>query len=390
MRLAAYVTLPHQLRVSEPASLIEDGEGDARVLHARGRLTIANLGEVDAARAAITPDNRPLTIDLAGVEQIDTTGAWVIHKLQRDFDAAGSKVAIAGASPDVQRLIDQVAANDHPVTVRPPHGNASIRRLESIGRAVFSNAENVGNFLAFLGQTMVVLWETLIGRRPLRVNAFIHQCEQIGVNALGIVGLLLFLVGIVLAQQGAVQLRQFGAEVFVVNLIGRSTARELGILLTAIMIAGRSSSAFAAQIGSMKLNQEVDAMEIIGMSPIEVLVVPRVLAMALMLLLLGFYGVVMAILGGGLFCWVSLDMPPVTFFQRLQEVTPLSDLVIGTIKAPIFGMIIAMMGCFQGMQVTGNAESVGLRTTRAVVESIFVVIVLDAFFAVFFSALGYN
>ena len=376
--------------MTESASLVVEGEGDRRVLRAGGRLTIANLGAVDAARAAITPDDRPLTIDLGGVERIDTTGAWVIHKLLRDFDAAGSKVAILHASGDVQRLIDQVAVNDRPVSVRPVLGSASVRRLESIGRAVVSNAENVANFLAFLGQTMVVLWETLIRRRPLRTNAFIHQCEQIGVNALGIVGLLLFLVGIVLAQQGAVQLQQFGAEVFVVNLIGRSTARELGILLTAIMIAGRSSSAFAAQIGSMKLNQEVDAMEIIGMSPIEVLVVPRVLAMALMLLLLGFYGVVMAIIGGGLFCWVSLDMPPVTFFARLQEVTPVSDLVIGMIKAPVFGLIIAMMGCFQGMQVTGNAESVGLRTTRAVVESIFVVIVLDAFFAVFFSALGYN
>ena len=376
--------------MTDTASLTEDTRGDRRVLRAAGRLTIAHLGEIDAARAAITPDGRPLTIDLGGIERLDTTGAWVIHKLKRDFDAAGSPAEITHASPEAQRLIEQVAANDHVVAVRPVQGNAGTRRLESIGRAVVSNAENTGNFLAFLGHTLVVLFETFIGRRPLRWNAVIHQCEQIGVNALGIVGLLLFLVGIVLAQQGAVQLRQFGAEVFVVNLIGRSTARELGILLTAIMIAGRSSSAFAAQIGSMKLNQEVDAMEIIGMSPIEVLVVPRVLGMSLMLLLLSFYGVVMAIIGGGLFCWMSLDMPPVTFVQRLQEVTPVSDLVIGMIKAPIFGLIIAMMGCFQGMQVTGNAESVGLRTTRAVVESIFVVIVLDAFFAVFFSALGYN
>ena len=167
-------------------------------------------------------------------------------------------------------------------------------------------------------------------------------------------------------------------------------ARELGVLLTAIMVAGRSASAFAAQIGSMKLNQEVDALATIGLSPIEVLVIPRVAAMALMLTLLGFYGIVMAILGGGVFAWVSLDIPPASFARRLQEVTPLSDLVIGVVKAPVFGIIIAMMGCFQGMQVSGNAESVGERTTRAVVESIFAVIVLDAFFAVFFSALGYN
>ena len=370
--------------------LIESQADGRRVLSARGRLTIRQLGSLDAARAAIALDARPLTLDMTGVERLDTTGAWVIHKLLRDFEAAGAATELTGASPDYRRLIEQVAANDQPVPLHAPRGDAIRRRLEQIGEAMFRSADNIGNFLAFLGQTLVVLVQTAIGRRPLRWNAVIHQCEAIGVNALGIVGVLLFLVGLVVAQQGAVQLRQFGAEVFVVNLIGRSVSRELGVLLVAIMVAGRSSSAFAAQIGSMKLNQEIDAMQIIGMSPTEVLVVPRVIAMALMMLLLGFYGIVCALIGGGLFCWVSLAMPPVTFVQRLQEVTPLSDLIIGLIKAPVFGVIIAMMGCFQGMQVTGNAESVGLRTTRAVVESIFVVIVLDAFFAVFFSALGYN
>ncbi len=372
------------------ATLTESEVDGRRVLSASGRLTIRQLAEIDAARATIAPDNRPLTVDMSGVERLDTTGAWVIHKLLRDFEAAGASTTIQGASPDYQRLIDQVAANDKQTPMHPPRGHAARRRLEKIGEAVFRIADNIGNFLAFLGRTLVVLAGTAIGRRRLRWNAVVHQCEAIGVNALGIVGLLLFLVGLVVAQQGAVQLRQFGADVFVVNLIGRSTARELGVLLVAIMVAGRSSSAFAAQIGSMKLNQEIDAMQIIGMSPTEVLVVPRVIAMALMMLLLGFYGIVCALIGGGLFCWVSLSMPPVTFVQRLQEVTPLSDLMIGLIKAPVSGVIIAMMGCFQGMQVTGNAESVGLRTTRAVVESIFVVIVLDAFFAVFFSALGYN
>jgi phospholipid/cholesterol/gamma-HCH transport system permease protein len=304
--------------------------------------------------------------------------------------AAGVPATLENASEDARRLIAEVASNDIQVALRPLTGNPVTARLARIGAAVVAMSDNIGSFLGFLGQTMMVLVQTLAGRRPLRWNAVIHQCENIGVNALGIVGLLLFLVGIVVAQQGAVQLRAFGGEVFVVNLIGRSVMRELGILLTAIMVAGRSASAFAAQIGSMKLNQEVDALATIGMSPIEVLVVPRVLAMALMLLLLGFYGAVMAVIGGGLFCWLSLDIPPVTFVQRLQEVTPLSDMVIGLIKAPVFGIIIAMMGCFQGMQVSGNAEAVGTRTTRAVVESIFVVIVLDAFFAVFFSALGYN
>ncbi len=364
--------------------------GDARRLAMHGRLTITNMADVVEPLRALPPSGKALAIDLGGVDAIDTTGAWIIHRLAEDWKAAGVPAAIENASPDAKRLIAEVAANDVRCVVHPEVGNPVLARLERIGHAVFRATDNIGNFLAFLGQTLLVLGQTIARRRPLRWNAVVHQCEVVGVNALFIVGILLFLVGLVVAQQGAVQLRAFGAEVFVVNLIGRSTARELGILLTAIMVAGRSSSAFAAQIGSMKLNQEVDAMETIGMSPIEVLVVPRVIAMALMMLLLGFYGAFMAILGGGLYCWTSLDIPPVAFFQRLQEVTPMSDLVIGLIKAPVFGFIIAMMGCYQGMQVTGNAESVGARTTQAVVESIFVVIVLDAFFAVFFSALGFN
>lgn len=364
--------------------------GGERRLAVSGRLTIAHLAEIVAPIRAIAPAGPRLAIDLAGIERIDTAGAWLIHRLVRDWTAAGTPATVENASDDAAKLIEEVAANDIACPVRPERGNVAVARLNRIGGAVVGAADNIGTFLAFLGQTLVVIGQTAIGRRPLRWNAFVHQCEVIGVNALGIVGILLFLVGLVVAQQGAVQLRAFGAEVFVVNLIGRSNSRELGILLTAIMVAGRSSSAFAAQIGSMKLNQEIDAMATIGMSPIEVLVVPRVLAMGLMMLLLGFYGALMAIIGGGLYCWYALDIPPVSFVQRLQEVTLMSDLVIGLIKAPVFGLIIAMMGCFQGMQVTGNAESVGTRTTRAVVESIFVVIVLDAFFAVFFSALGYN
>lgn len=371
-------------------TLEESTAGEARRLAVRGDLTMANVASIAGPLRAIQPAGKDLAIDLSGIERIDTAGAWLIHRLVQDWGAAGVPARVENASADADRLIAEVAANDHPVPCHVPPGNQLVDRLVRIGHAVFAVVDNIGHILAFLGQTLTVLVQTLAGRRTLRWNAVIHQCEAIGVNALAIVGLLLFLVGIVIAQQGAVQLRQFGAEVFVVNLIGRGTFRELGLLLTAIMIAGRSASAFAAQIGSMKLNQEVDALETIGMSPIEVLVVPRVIAMSLMMLLLGFYGSIMAVIGGGLFCWVSLGIPPVSFIQRLQEATPLSDLVIGLVKAPVFGFIVALMGCFQGMQVTGNAESVGQRTTQAVVESIFIVIVLDAFFAVFFSALGYN
>jgi phospholipid/cholesterol/gamma-HCH transport system permease protein len=217
----------------------------------------------------------------------------------------------------------------------------------------------------------------------------VHRFELVGVKALGIIGLMSFLIGIVIAQQGAVQLEQFGAEVLTVNLIGRITTRELGVLMTAIMVAGRSGSAFAAQIGTMKLTEEIDAMRTIGVSPIEALVLPRMLAAIIMMPLLGFYATLISIIGGGIFCWVSLEIPPITFVQRLQEVIPITDLWVGLLKAPVFGAIIAMTGCFQGMQVSGNAEEVGLKTTAAVVQAIFLVIVLDAFFAVFFTQIGW-
>ena len=388
--LAAAPAIPHEWQRMTIPSIEAAEDGDARRLAVRGELTMANIAGIVGPMRAIEPGGRSLAIDLSGIERIDTSGAWLIHSLVRTWSDAGVAAEVVNATDDATRLIAAVASNDTRVAIHVERGNFATDRLDRIGRAVFLAVENIGNFLAFLGHTLVVLGQTMIGRRALRLNAVIHQCEAIGVNALAIIGLLLFLVGIVIAQQGAVQLRAVGADVFVVNLVGRSTMRELGVLLTAIMVAGRSSSAFAAQIGSMKLNQEVDALATIGLSPIEVLVIPRVIAMALMLLMLSFYGSIMTLVGGGLYIWIAMDIPPVSYVQRLQEVIPMADLVIGLIKAPVFGIVIAMMGCFQGMQVSGNAESVGERTTRAVVESIFVVIVLDAFFAVFFSAMGYN
>jgi len=209
------------------------------------------------------------------------------------------------------------------------------------------------------------------------------------VSALGIIGLMSFLIGIVIAQQGAVQLRQFGAEVYTINLVGRITLRELGVLMTAIMVAGRSGSAFAAQIGTMKLTEEIDAMRTIGVSPMEALVVPRTLAAIVMMPLLAFYASLIAIIGGGLLCWMVLDVPPITFVQRIRESVPITDLWVCLVKALVFGAIIAIAGCFQGMLVESDAEQVGKRTTSAVVQAIFLVIVLDAFFAVFFSEIGW-
>lgn len=369
--------------------LQEETRGDARVLRFGGRLTVARVNEVARRLRALTPDQRPTIIDIGNVERIDTTGAWLIYRLVRDWTRAGAVATVEGADADALRLIEKVGANDRPVKIRPDRTNPVIQRLGQIGDHVIDVVETLGGFLAFLGDAMRVMGRTMVTRTRFRWPAIIRQMEMVGVNALGIVGLMSFLVGIVVAQQGAVQLRQFGAEVFTINLVGRSVTRELGVLMTAIMVAGRSGSAFAAQIGSMKLAEEIDAMRTIGLSPTEVLTLPRVIATALVMPLLAFYASILAITGGAIFAWSSLDIPLITFVQRIQEVVPITDLWIALIKAPVFGLIISVTGCYQGMQVTGNAESVGQRTTAAVVQSIFLVIVLDAFFAVFFTAVGW-
>jgi phospholipid/cholesterol/gamma-HCH transport system permease protein len=290
----------------------------------------------------------------------------------------------------MRRLIDQVRTCDQPVKIRPDTRPPLARILTDVGRTTMNSLGMLVAFIEFFGQMLVATWALIRNPRLFRVNAVLRQFEVVGVNSLGIIGLMSFLIGIVIAQQGAVQLRQFGAEVFAINLIGRITLRELGVLMTAIMVAGRSGSAFAAQIGSMRLGEEVDAMRIIGVSPMQALVIPRMLATTILMPVLGFYASLIAIFGGGLFCWLSLDIPPATFVQRIREVVPITDIWVGLVKAPVFGMLIAITGCYQGMQVKGNAEEVGLRTTAAVVQGIFMVIVLDAFFAVFFTEIGWS
>ena len=252
--------------------------------------------------------------------------------------------------------------------------------------------ERLEGFLVALAGGALLLSVGSLLRHPKRFRwlALVRQLELVGVSALPIIGLMSFLIGIVIAQQGAVQLAQFGAETLTVNLVGRITLRELGVLMTAIMVAGRSGSAFAAQIGTMRLTEEVDAMQTIGISPMEALVVPRIMAAVLMMPLLGFYAAAVAIIGGAVVGQFMLGIPFWTFLSRIQDVVPIYDLWVGLLKAPVFGLIVALAGCYHGMQVKGNSEEVGLRPPMAVVTGIFAVIVIDAFFAVFFTEIGWG
>ncbi|MBV9881745.1 MAG: MlaE family lipid ABC transporter permease subunit [Sphingomonadaceae bacterium] len=369
--------------MSVATGLSSNVENGRCVLRFSGSLTLLRVRKLSEQLAEIEADD--LCVDLSGVEKMDTVGAWLIHKLERDRGAT-----IVGATKEQQLLIDHVARADQPVKIRRDYESPFLRVLDQIGASVNRAGRTMLGLLGFFGSLLITTGQIIRRPRRFRLNAVTQQFEVVGIHALGIIGLMSFLVGIVIAEQGAVQLRQFGAEIYTINLIGRSAMKELGVLMTAIMVAGRSGSAFAAQLGSMKLSEEVDAMRTIGVSPMEALVFPRVFATVLMMPLLGFYAAILAIVGGGLFCWVSLSIPPITFVQRIREIVPMTDLWQTMIKAPTFGLIIAMAGCFQGLQVESNAEEVGLRTTTAVVQGIFLVIVLDAFFAVFFTQIGWQ
>jgi phospholipid/cholesterol/gamma-HCH transport system permease protein len=358
-----------------------DGEDSDLSYRCVGTLTILRAATTDRELAAM-PDG--MTIDLSGVDKMDTVGAWLVYRAVRD---RGAKVV--GASEDVRGLLDQVADADRPVRVIPDKITGVPGAVDELGEWVAETGRTLLGLLGFFGATLVGFFNVAKRPRRFRLNAVVQRFDVVGIRALGIIGLMTFLIGVVIGQQGAVQLEQFGAEVYTINLIGRISVRELATLMTAIMVAGRSGSAFAAQIGTMKLTEEIDAMRTIGVSPVEALVIPRMLSAIVMMPLLSFFAMMMSMLGGGIFCWVYLGVPPLTFIQRIREVVPLTDLWVGLIKAPVFGFIIALVGCFQGMLVKGDAEEVGLKTTAAVVQAIFLVIVLDAMFAVFFSSVGW-
>ncbi len=359
-----------------------DAEGRT-VLALSGNLLVSTAGFLDPQLRAL--DQPIARIDLADAGEIDTVGAWIVWRLARDHGAT-----IAGADEMAARLISalQGAGGDGDIA---PARHPVLRRVpEAVGAYVSALPASWVRLLDFLGALLISSWTIIRGRSPLRMHAVVRQLELVGVSALGIVGLMSFLVGIVIAQQGAVQLQDLGFGELTVNLTGRISFRELGILMTAIMVAGRSGSSFAAQIGTMKLTEEIDAMRTIGVSPMEALVIPRVLAAVLMLPLLGFYSAILAIIGGAFISTITLDIPFHAFLLRIQDVVPMHDVWVGLVKAPFFGFIIAVAGCYQGMQVQGNSEEVGLRTTIAVVQAIFAVIVLDAFFAVFFTEVGWG
>jgi phospholipid/cholesterol/gamma-HCH transport system permease protein len=367
---------------------------DGRKLAMGGAWTIAESARLDRElTAALGGTGKAMAgameIDASGISRLDSAGAWLLLRTRRGLEAGGAKVS-AFHLPELYQPLLKSLDQPHKAEPRKSRIPSGWRgRLYKIGRATVHAYTQAIEILAYLGRVSVETAEAIASPKGnLRIHALFHQVEETGINALPIVGLLAFLIGVVLAYQGADQLKRFGAEVFTINLLGVGVLREIGGLITAIIVAGRSGSAFTAQIGTMRVNEEIDAMQTMGINTVDTLVLPRILGLVIALPLLTFYSDIMGLLGGAFMCYFQLGITIPVFLRQLHEAITFNTMMVGLIKAPVFAFVIALVGCYEGFQVERNAASVGLLTTRSVVEGIFLVIVLDAAFSVMFSVLG--
>lgn len=363
--------------------------GDWTLAHASTLLPrLAGLATAGlAGRHVAEGGERKAVLDTDALTRLDTAGAILLVRLHRQLADQGFEIDWPQARREHRALFDYVAGSGDAITVWPQTGSGLLGIVEYLGWQTLFFVREARRFIAFIGQ--VTETAVLIAVRPgrMRFTSMVHHMEETGLKAIPIVGLLSFLIGMVMAYQGASQLQKFGAEIFVVDLIGISVLRELGVLLTAILIAGRSGSAFTAQIGTMKVNEEIAAMRTLGLDPVVVLVLPRLFALTLTLPVLTFFADLMGLCGGALMAWNTLGIDPVLFFNRLNEVIVPRTFVIGMVKAPVFASLIALVGCYEGLRVKRDAESVGRLTTRSVVQSIFLVILFDALFSILFNIL---
>ncbi len=375
---------------SGTATLVTAKGEESLVLRVAGRWLVTTAADIDRSLCALDlPQGRHVTLDLSGIDRLDTAGAWLVLRTEHDLLARGNAVEIKNLQPGFAPLFEQVRAGGavHPVSHPRPAHHTFAGFVARIGEVTLGLLARGYSILGFLGLVSVTAFAVLRHPRRLRLTAMLAQMERTGVDALPIVGLLSFLIGIVIAFQGADQLRQFGAQIYTVNLLGVGMLRELAVLMTSIILAGRSGSAFTAQLGTMRVNEEIDAMRAIGLDPIAVLVIPRLFALLLTLPMLTLYADFAGLLGGWLMTWGALGITVPQFLNQLHLALGGWTFWIGVIKSPFFAAIIALVGCYEGLCVGRSAESVGRQTTLSVVESIFLVIVGDAAFSILFSIL---
>ena len=365
----------------DPARL--DWSEDGCTLRLLGSWTTAALGEIGELPAAGEQPAGPLTIDGAGLSGLDTAGALLLHRLRERLEGQGISARLVGLGDHQADLLELVAGKAEPASAGPSElGGGRPGSLEALGRATLGwTAEG-------LGAVSMALLSALVSPLRVRWRQVFRVVELDGVRALPVLGMLAFLLGVVIAYQSGVQLRVYGGNLYVVDLVTITVLRELGPMMTAIVVAGRSGSAYAAQIGTMQVTEEVDALRSIGVAPLDLLVLPKILGLVVALPLLTVFANVAAVVGAMVMSAMMLDLSPEVFVRRIPEAVTLSSLMTGIAKAPVFAIAIAVVGCYQGFQVRGGADSVGSHTTTSVVQAIVLVIVLDAGFSVVYSWMG--
>jgi phospholipid/cholesterol/gamma-HCH transport system permease protein len=365
--------------------------GDRLELVASGPWTgthVAALERLIEAAAAQAAPARGVTIDMAGVAALDTLGAWLIERLLRGATARGQAAEFARLPERYRGLFAELdRVNRRPPAPRP-RLNRLIGGLNALGRAVVGVKDEFGPFLDMFGAMSVALARVLMHPTRLRLTSAVHHLSRVGWQAVPIILLITFLIGCIISQQGIFHFRKFGADAYVVDMLGILILREIGVLIVSIMVAGRSGSAYTAELGSMKMREEIDALRTMGFDPVEILILPRVIALVVALPILAFLGSLAALYGGGLVAWLYGGMSPSIFIERLREAISVTHFQVGMIKAPFMALVIGTVACSEGLRVKGSAESLGLQTTTSVVKSIFLVIVLDGLFAIFFASIG--
>ncbi len=387
--------------MSETVTATSEGKGWLKTAEQDGRLNVSIGGTwtvptVESLRdqiAAITaPSSSSVRVDVSALDKLDSAGAWTLYHLRKSLQSKGQTVEVTGIQDRHEPLFKIVRDSENAATgdaiLRLPRSNLLLDLLYNLGFWTVGMGRRASGLLNFVGMVMVGLFGTLRHPSRLRPISFVNQLELTGLHAIPIVALLSFLIGVTLAYLMADQFRAYGLDVFTVNILGVFVLREGAVLITAIVIAGRSGSAFTAEIGTMKVNEELDAMQTLGLNPIEVLVLPRVLALIITLPILTFIADIAGLLGGAMMTFLILEITPIQFLTQLKGAIGLDTFLVGLSKAPFHACIIAIVGCYEGFQVQRSAESVGKQTTTSVVESIFLVIVATAVFAVIFSILG--
>jgi len=347
----------------------------------------SQLEEIVADAERLTGSRSNISIDVSKVSRLDTFGAWLIERLRRSLTHGEMEAKIAGLSADYSSLVDEVRrVKAIPAAEVPTVTIAGM--LDQIGRTMFGIGGTVVGLIDMLGAVLTASARMLRHPGSFRLTSTVHHLEQVGWHAVPIVILITFLIGCIISQQGIFHFRKFGADIFVVDMLGVLVLREIGVLLVAIMVAGRSGSAYTAELGSMKMREEIDALRTMGFDPIEVLILPRMLALIIALPILAFLGAMAALYGGGLVAWLYGGVDPEAFLLRLRDAISINHFIVGIVKAPVMAAVIGIVACVEGLAVQGSAESLGQHTTSSVVKGIFFVIVMDGVFAILFASIG--